>query len=201
MRVKKAILKMNRTQDLTPPKELVISNIKYSCFVNKLRLKDCMWKTRHQDGSPGDFGSYLCRKFSGFTYFAFPCSGTLNVANCKKEEDIVKSLELFMEKVGLTEQDIQSPTKINNLTAVGCLGKEVNLSELAETFCDSEIKDRLNIKFISLSQHHFVCLRLKLKTKGLISIFSSGKINLVGFDNLKTVDKIYNDVCNVIVLV
>ena len=194
MEVKPPLASPNSIKDMEK-QQLAIHNIKYSCFVNRTKLKKCLWETRHQDGAPGDFGSYLSRRFSTFTYFAFPSSGTLNVANCKCEDDILKSLEIFMDRVGLDEGDMLSPTKINNLTAVGCYGAEINLGALAMQLCQNENKEELKIKQVTLSQRHFVCLRVKFQPKGLISIFASGKFNIVGFSDVNKVRKLYKSLC------
>jgi len=154
--------------------DFLITNYKISCCFSKFpkefssKLAKDQYTKQH-----GNF--FVFRPKVKFCVFIiFPRSGFVNITGLKKEDKFPEAINLFLNHFQLNSR--LTSLKIDNITACSKIRKFANI-EVVEQILLSKKEKLLSIKFNS---YIFPSLYLKIKEKGTIIIFNSGKFNIVG---------------------
>lgn len=118
----------------------------------------------------------------------------INVTKVKKIGDLTEAREEFALLLDIPTRLLSSPC-IDNLTCCGDLGKELNLTLLARKI-NRDKEQSLTCQF-DPGRFHAMTIH-KPKEKGAAIIFASGKINILGVNELKKAENLFLQICVII---
>jgi TATA-box binding protein (TBP) (component of TFIID and TFIIIB) len=169
----------------------VINNVKIHFKINRdqrLKLKEEIKKIsevkhikRHQN--------FIVFK-SSYAFIIFPKSGTVNISGIKSLSDISNAIHCFCATFDISRSSISSEAIVDNITATGSFGQEVNLKTLKETI-NSKEKNQSQISAAAFNPNYFPAVFCKTFGIGTVLVFGSGKYNIVGAKCQEHVLEIY----------
>ena len=152
-------------------------------FAEKLDLDMISQSLEETEYEPEQFPGLIYRLKNPKTTTLLFTSGRANCTGAKNIEDVRKTIDIIAEKLRNLGVDVHRNLEIvvQNIVAVGDLGRKLNLTETATG---------LGLENIEYEPEQFPGLvyRLKEPKAGLL-IFSSGKIVCAGARNTKDVSK------------
>ena len=169
--------------------EPVIRNIKLSFKVKKNQLQS-LKKTleRLLVRSPTLFiqkqNFVLCKLSVSFSIFI--TSGHINATGIKRFEDINRCFQLFHSMFKVSRKNTFK-FQVDNITASGNWGEKIKLDKLKQIINSEKNADVL----VSFDSNRFPGAFIKFKNMGTLSIFKSGKYNIVGAKNHTQIDNIF----------
>jgi TATA-box binding protein (TBP) (component of TFIID and TFIIIB) len=115
---------------------------------------------------------------NSYVFIIFFSNGTVNITGIKSFSCITHALQTFCSSFRVSRRQITDYI-IDNVSANGDFGKQINLVNLKQDINKREKKENL-IQSASFNTNYFPAAFCKTYKIGTILVFNSGKFNIVG---------------------
>jgi TATA-box binding protein (TBP) (component of TFIID and TFIIIB) len=124
-----------------------------------------------------------------YTYIVFCGEGTVNITGIPSYGKVKHAVKYFCQEFNVSRRDLTAPT-VDNLTASGNFNVYIDLKILKQIINNQKNTNSL-IKSASFNVEHFPACFCRTFSIGTISVFGSGKYNIVGAKCRKHVKDIF----------
>lgn len=179
----------NRSELSSGVLEPIVNNIKIRLSVCSSALPQLKRSIQLLDTTSGDLvGAKRKRVFkrhhnfivfrNKYVFIIFFDSGAVNITGIKSFGYITEALKTFHSTFGIKRRHV-TDLIVDNVSANGDFGHQINLSHLKQLINKTEEGDKL-ITSASFNVNYFPAVFCKTFKIGTILVFSSGKYNIVG---------------------
>jgi len=170
----------------------VIKNVKVSVKLESIELKHVISYFNSNLLNYKDKSNYIILN-NKFMYIFYKCKNGLinhlNVTKISKLSDIDVSLDHLKNNIFKNFPINEKTVKVDNITAVHTINRQINLSRLA-----NKIRDLYRVNY---NNEKFPGLFVKFSPCGTLIIFHTGKIISIGCKSELDLQRVYNELLNI----